>query len=328
VTSSSHAGAAWRWLQERGSLSRIAPTRGRIVPKTHFSTRGITIRSLSRYLALSYEAVDVRWRSIGPGLSEDRRDYTIALLPWPLSVRGGDFRPAPPDLLRNMNLALYGFFEFAPEPFLDHALAASLLEAPVADAGHVDAVVLPEAALTPRDIGSLQRTLAAYGATLLVAGVREPALGCGLGRNYLHFGVRASDGWRGYEQDKHHRWCLDERQIRQYHLTRTLDPAKLWWEAIDVRERTLHVIDVGGGITTAPLVCEDLAHGRALTPDGKAALARRRAAGVLLTTTVERTTLWTADGRRHPGVPRLALSGVHQLRAGAREGGRELAASR
>ena len=77
--------------------------------------------------------------------------------------------------------------------------------------------------------------------------------------NYLHFGVATSTGWKRYEQDKHHRWCLDDRQIRQYHLTRSLEPKRLWWEAIDISERTLHVIDVGGGITTVPLVCEDLA---------------------------------------------------------------------
>jgi hypothetical protein len=40
--------------------------------------------------------------------------------------------------------------------------------------------------------------------------------------NYLHFGVRASSGWRCYEQDKHHRWSVNEAQIRQYHLSRSL----------------------------------------------------------------------------------------------------------
>ena len=80
-----------------------------------------------------------------------------------------------------------------------------------------------------------------------------------LGRNYLHFGIRANGGWAHYEQDKHHRWCLDEGQIRQYHLSRSLQPKKLWWEAIEIRERTLHIVDLGGGMTTTPLVCEDLA---------------------------------------------------------------------
>ncbi len=44
----------------------------------------------------------------------------------------------------------------------------------------------------------------------------------------------------------------------------------------------------------------------------------RGAAAVLLSTTVERAAVWTADGRRHDGVPRLRLAAVRQLRAGNR----------
>ena len=46
-----------------------------------------------------------------------------------------------------------------------------------------------------------------------------------------------------YRQAKHHRWCLDEPQIRQYHLSRVLDPAKLWWEAIDLPVRTVQIVE-------------------------------------------------------------------------------------
>ncbi|HSL65124.1 MAG TPA: hypothetical protein VK874_10750 [Gaiellaceae bacterium] len=253
------AGAAWKLLQEQGSLSRLSPARVRIVPKTHFAARGITIRSLSRYLALCYESVDVRWRSIEPAPPPDRADYTIVLVPWPLSLRGSDFRPARPDVLENMDLERFGFFEFAPDARVDLELLGSLLAVAVDEAGRVDAVVFPEDAVAADEVEGVERTLDEHGATFLIAGVREPAERPAFGRNYLHFGVRGAAGWDRYEQDKHHRWCLDEGQLRQYHLTRSLDPRKLWWEAIDVRERLLHVIDVGGGVTTAPLVCEDLA---------------------------------------------------------------------
>ncbi|HKB20705.1 MAG TPA: hypothetical protein VKC65_06785 [Gaiellaceae bacterium] len=40
-----------------------------------------------------------------------------------------------------------------------------------------------------------------------------------------------------------------------------------------------------------------------------------RASAVLLSTTVESGTAWTADGRCHTDVPNLVLSGVDQLRA-------------
>ena len=378
-------GRAWAMLQQSGSLSRLSPTRVRIVPKTHFADRGITIRSLSKYLALCYESVDVRWRSVQPGPPPERSDYNIVLVPWPLSVAAGDFRQAPHDLIENMDLEHFGFFEFAPEPSLDLGVVRSLLEAASSQRDRIDAVIFPEAAVYPEAIGGLEQMLASYGATFLIAGVTRPPTSSAFGRNYLHFGVRTTRGWNRYEQDKHHRWCLDEGQIRQYHLTRSLPARRLWWEAIDIRERTLHIVDVGSGVTAAPLVCEDLARldevadlvrrigpglvvavlldgpqlasrwpsryasviaddpGSAvltLTSLGMAGRCRPPgkprsrvvaqwydrpcgpqeielapgAAGVLVTTSIERSTRWTADGRTHPDVPRLRLSGVRQLR--------------
>lgn len=245
---------AWELLLARGSLARLAPARVRIVPKTHFSERGITIRSLSRYLALCYESVDVKWRSVSARGSA-RRTHEVLLVPWPLAVRAGDFRPASTVPLGNLDQRRFGFFEFAPEDGFD----ARSLDAMLREAGRVDAVVFPEAAVEAKAIPVIERTLARHGAAVLVAGVREPPSGAGPGRNFLHFGLRTAAGWDGYEQDKHHRWCLDAGQIRQYRLTRALPPARRWWEAIDIRERVLHVIDLGGGMTAAPLVCEDLA---------------------------------------------------------------------
>ncbi|HEX6138904.1 MAG TPA: hypothetical protein VF013_00385, partial [Candidatus Limnocylindria bacterium] len=80
-----------------------------------------------------------------------------------------------------------------------------------------------------------------------------------LGQNYVHLGFRTPRGWQRFRQPKHHRWCLDGPQLRQYHLTRALDPGRRWWEAIELPPRTVEIIDLGNGATTAPLVCEDLA---------------------------------------------------------------------
>ena len=379
---------AWTLLQSRGSLSRMAPTRVRIVPKTHLSSRGITIRSLSKHLALCYESVDVRWRRVTPGWAE-RGDYNIVLVPWPLALGARHFQPAAPGLLENMDLERFGFFEFAPEQDLDCDFLNAVLAEAVAAKGRVDAVVFPEASVYPEAIPRLEDALANHGATLLIAGVCQPATDVALGRNFLHFGVRKGGLWNRFEQDKHHRWCLDERQIRQYHLTRSLDPKKLWWEAIDIGERKLYVIDVGGGLTTAPLVCEDLArldevadllrrigpglvvavlldgpqlvsrwpcrYGSVIADDpgssvltltsyGMAGRSRppgKRpsrviahwnsrgggvreialspgAAAVVLSASLEGSTLWTADGRCHRDVPSLELAGVHQLHVPAR----------
>ena len=377
---------AWALLESRGSVSRVSPLRVRIVPKTNFSPRGITIRSLSRYLGLCYESVQVRWSGSEGFESAAAGEYNIVLLPWPLDLRAEDFRSAPAAQLGNMDADVFDFFEFAPDAAVDRALLGGVLERARAEAGRVDAVVLPEAAVQANEIDGLERTLADHGVTFLIAGVRQPPTVAAHGRNYLHFGIRGIDGWSRLEQEKHHRWCLDASQIRQYHLSRALDPRKLWWEAIDVRERALHIIDVGGGIATAPMVCEDLAsfdevadlvrragpslvvavlldgpqlksrwpcrYGSVLTDDpGSAVLTltaygmvkrcrppgRRgsrvvahwngpldglqevelapRSSAVLLSTRVESSTLWTADGRRHDDVPRLRLRDVVQLRA-------------
>jgi hypothetical protein len=385
ASNTSFEGAAWRWLLAEGSLSRVSPTRIRVLPKTHFSTRGITIRSLSRHLALCYEAVDVRFRGTGAARAAVRQAFNVVLVPWPLSVASRDFRPAPAaSVVDNMDPRHFGFFEFAPEHSLELDLVRSILDSAAERVDTVDAVVFPESALRPDEIEDLERVLTAHGVTLLVTGVRAHGAGSAFGRNYLHFGVRSVTGWDRYEQDKNHRWCLDGRQIGQYHLTRQLDPSRLWWEAIEIRDRMLHVIDVGGATTMVPIVCEDLARldevadvvrrvgpslviallldgpqlasrwparyasviaddpGSSvltLTSSGMAARSRPagkkrsrvvahwssrgggvdeielapRAAAVLLSAAAEGQTLWTADGRRHDGVPALRLADVHQL---------------
>jgi hypothetical protein len=315
----------------------------------------------------------------------------MVLVPWPLAVNAQDFRPTATTLVEEMDLERFGFFEYQPGASPGRAFVSSLLDDAAAAGRRVDAVVFPEAAVRPDVIADFEETLAQHGASFLIAGVIQPPSPPRFARNYLHFGVRTTRGWSHYEQDKHHRWCLDERQIRQYHLSRSLHPKRLWWEAIEIRERTLHIVDVGAGITTTPLVCEDLARldevadlvrrigpslviavlldgpqlssrwptryasviaddpGSAvltLTSFGMAARSRppgkrrsrviahwndrtdgvreikmaARASAVLVTASVESSTLWTADGRCHQDVPRLKLSGVHQLHPEPRAG--------
>ncbi|HEX6301750.1 MAG TPA: hypothetical protein VF148_14915 [Acidimicrobiia bacterium] len=254
---------AWGLMAEHGSLSRISPARIRIVPKTNFPGRGITIRSFSRYLALSYESVDLRWRRFEPTLAPletmgDPQSFNAILLPWPFHIEGRAFRPVEGPL-QNMDPEAYGFFEFAPEAPLDLSHVARLLEKAIEEVERVDALILPEAAVEPHELRPLEALLAEYGVNYLFAGVREMGEAGDLGRNYLHLGVHTGSGWECYEQTKHNRWCLDGNQIRQYHLTRALAPSKLWWEAIHLPERTVEIIDVGGSATTVPLICEDLA---------------------------------------------------------------------
>lgn len=254
---------AWEYLAQTGSLSRLSPSRIRVVPKGRFTTRGITVRSLSRYLALCYESVDLHWTRVGPDAGvaaalAGRQDYNLVLIPWPLTIKATDFHPAATPL-GNMDEDVFGFFEFEPSGTFDVDYVRSLLQAARAQVERIDAVVLPESALEPDHVAVFEDALLEFGATFLIAGVRTRGAEGVFGRNYLHLGIHTAAGWQHFDQDKHHRWSLDGRQIRQYHLARALDPRKLWWEAVNIGPRAINLIDFGGGATTAPLVCEDLA---------------------------------------------------------------------
>jgi hypothetical protein len=254
---------AWKHLAAHRSLARLSPARVRITPKTHFATRGITIRSFSRYLALSYESVDLQWQRTEAAArwrppARGRREFNLLLVPWPLEIQAEDFRRVDGPL-DNMDRRAFGFFEFAPARSLPLDELSGVLDAARRQVGRIDAVVLPEGAVDASEIEPIEELLEAHGVGSLIAGVRARAEGRELGENRMHLGIRRTDGWQHLEQAKHHRWSLDEPQIRQYHLCRVLDPGQVWWEAIDLPERCVQVLDLGGGTTLAPLICEDLA---------------------------------------------------------------------
>jgi hypothetical protein len=141
------------------------------------------------------------------------------------------------------------------------AVVAAVLDAARRWVRRIDVVVLPEESVDARELDGLESVLAASGVTSFIAGVRQSGddPSPSFGGNRVHVAVRDRDRWRRIEQAKHHRWCLDGPQIRQYHLSRALDPRRQWWEAVDLPERCIEVLDAGGGVTVAPLICEDLA---------------------------------------------------------------------
>lgn len=169
---------AWKMLLQHGSLSHLSPHRVRVLPKTNLASRGITIRSLSRYLGLCYEAVDVRWRRVETaeprnGPRRSGRKYNLMLLPWPLTVHASDFAPVDSPL-GNMPSDEFGFFEFAPSSRLGIAEVRALLATAHRQGLRADGVVLPEAAVERIEVAALEDALAEHGASVLITGVREP----------------------------------------------------------------------------------------------------------------------------------------------------------
>jgi hypothetical protein len=206
-----------------------------------------------------------------PGTDPQADHVQMLLLPWPLKVRASDFRPVPGSVQR-LTKEPFGFFEFVPEERLDLDLVDRVLLAAIDEVGSIDVVVLPECAIEESEIVALEALLACHGVIYLQAGVRGRATHPGsLGSNWMHMGINPTlekvgplpspsrDPWFHIRQDKHHRWSLDEAQIRQYNLGGALHPDIQWWEAMDVPRRSIQFLEVGEEITCVSLVCEDLA---------------------------------------------------------------------
>ena len=249
-------------LARTGSLARIPAHLIRVLPKVRTPPAGSSVRALSRNACVLGPGVEARWhqapaRDLGTQPSGERVNYL--LLPWPLRIRASDFRPVRGPLQRLANDP-FGFFEFAPSERLDLDLVDRMLAAARDQAGAVDVVVLPESAVEDTEIEDLETLLARHGVTGLITGIRErPAQPGRFPRNWVHIGVSADGQWMHIRQSKHHRWSLDDAQIRQYHLGGPLHPHTRWWEAIEVPPRSVQFVEFGDGVTLASLVCEDLA---------------------------------------------------------------------
>jgi hypothetical protein len=261
-------------LARTGSLARIRTHSLRVLPKVRTQSEGASVRSLSRYACVLDPRVDVRWHKVpvrrngtGPGV----RHANLLLLPWPLRVRESDFHPLKGSVQRSSK-DRSGFFEFAPSEGLDLDLVERLIQSARDEVDSVDAVLLPECAVEEFEVSALEALLDRYGVTMLVTGVRQRSPQPGrLPGNWVHIGTNprlekgaslpdsAGEQWFHIRQNKHHRWSLDERQIRQYHLGGALHPHVHWWEATEVPRRAIQFVEMGDEITFVSLVCEDLA---------------------------------------------------------------------
>jgi hypothetical protein len=287
-------------LARTGSLARIPAHLIRVLPRAGTHASGSSARVLSRYAAVQVPGVEARWHK-APGWALTTRPYAkkvnYLLLPWPLRIRAADFRPVPGPLQRLANDP-FGFFEFTPSERLDLDLVDRTLAAARDQAGAVDVVVLPESAVENSEIDGLETLLARHEATALITGVREhPAQPGRFPRNWVHIGVSVGGQWTHIRQSKHHRWSLDDAQIRQYHLAGALHPHIRWWEAMEVPRRSVQFVELGGGITLTSLVCEDLAQS-----DEVASVVRAVGPTVVVTPLLDGPQLSSRWGARYAAV--------------------------
>lgn len=243
---------------------KVQATNLRVLPKLHTPKAGMTIRSLSHHLALCPAGEVAPQFMLAPApFSKRLKKIQLLLVPWPDRINDEDFCQVKGPL-KNLPKE-FGFFEFKPSYGRKWPATRfrKILDAAQQMAGDIDAVVFPELALQSKDLDAAYSEIKkAPNAQILIAGVHEPQQSGKLPLNAaitliplekkgdIHFPIY---------QPKHHRWQLTSSQIEQYHISRSLMPDRLWWEASDLPARVLNFIALNSRLTISVLVCEDLA---------------------------------------------------------------------
>jgi len=269
----------------------IRPEVAGVLPKLHTPQTGITLRSLSHYLAF-YRMAEVKpkWdmmmysevghrqnlnidaatqqSSIKPDFKEEvlrQPSINLLLAPWPSSILPRQFMPAP-WTLNECNAHRYGFFEF--EHDAKHSSCSALKqrlenlhEQATKVVGRIDGVVLPELAINGFSCAKnvANSFLAKNSAGFFVAGVGEAGKSGKPGRNSAVWMQNPLGANLSIAQAKHHRWQLNRSQIENFGLGGRLNPSLLWWEHIELASRELRFIAFSPWFTATVLVCEDLA---------------------------------------------------------------------
>ncbi|MBY8823260.1 hypothetical protein [Sphingomonas colocasiae] len=259
------------------SLSSAAEDLLCVQAKSRTPSVGCTPRSLSHHLALLPPRGQVRARWVDPlfadGAKVEERQLGLLLVPFPYRVNDEAFRPAGIDPGDH-----FGWFTVEQTwlPLNDDKYRRGLLVDFVlglvaearAKGARVDGVVLPELALNFEQFSSLARALAKDAEIdFLVSGISsDKSKREGNFVAIMPFFLLGAErdpeitGWEGLIliREKHHRWKIDARQIKDYNLV-GLNRRRNWWEQLTILRRSLDLLVYRGNTTLTTLICEDLA---------------------------------------------------------------------
>lgn len=239
----------------------IPPQRLCVLPKCLTPRVGCTIRSLSQNLSLhpGRNQVEANWINHRFDSQFDDKYLNILIVPYPYNMRSTSFQPSSHPTSKVHTFSVSPTW-LAEEPPIDK-LITQLYAAAIAEGKTVDVVILPELALDHPAFLRLASTMAELSPDfmMLIAGVSvQSETGVHVNTSYTAY---IENGLvHGYSiQNKHHRWKLDDAQIKTYGLRHQLDPTFVWWEDTDVSGRTVdyHVFQKGACFSS--LICEDLA---------------------------------------------------------------------
>lgn len=250
-----------------------------VMPKLRVAAVGATVRNLSRNLALLPGRGEMRcfWdMTDAEPKSEDSETLDILLIPAPFQLKATDFRAETHENKDRSSTELHNdkpnweSFHLT-QSWLDNDAAienflqdcTSLLLAAKAETRNVNAVILPEYALTWEVFDRLSSRLKEHAADLefVVAGASSNCDGQ-LSNTLL------TRVWQRRQpvlhitnsRRKHHRWRLDRQQVETYGLGAVLNPkVQYWWESTLIGQRELYFHRFRKDSAFAALICEELA---------------------------------------------------------------------
>ncbi|MDI4232506.1 hypothetical protein OZ411_06740 [Bradyrhizobium sp. Arg237L] len=237
-----------------------------VQPKTSTPTVGYTLRSLTHHLALlpSIANVTTHWHIADElGGEPEPHAFNLLLVPFPYSIPGKSFNPVVGKFPGNTKDKVFRLDPRAwmrdttPEQFAK--FLNELIDAAKPEMEPVNAIVLPETALPLNFAKAVAEILARdRRLDLFVTGVVTDQEADARNSAAIYRFVNGLIMDRSF-QSKHHRWSLDDDQVRRYQLGHVLDPHFKWWEQIDVSHRECHVMLFRSNATLSVLICEDLA---------------------------------------------------------------------
>lgn len=244
-------------LTLRGSLSTAPKFFGVVLPKMRTPQKGLTLRNLSHNLTYHDCEVEVMWRSF-PWANFDENTLNVLYVPYPFDLNPKCFEGD------TQHYESVGYFTYDPGRWEEVSKAVQLIDNVRKRGVDPHILVFTETAFNEETYTELLELLSAsYGSgdprmmPMVVAGVsrRENSLIYNELRMATHFAGK----WYELSQQKHHRWQLDERQIRQYGLQGHLSTARPLFERNVVGQRRLTFYAPTPWLVLCPLICEDLA---------------------------------------------------------------------
>lgn len=264
------------------SLCSLVPSdRAIVLPKSLTATVGCTVRSLSHHLALLPGQTQLlpSWRMVDreyPSAPREMEQMRMLIVPYPFNIPEDSFTLArePQQLVHG--LATAGYFSLEQkwlantnaEKITNELLVPLIAEAEKESRGKIHGILMPECALSEQLAKEIADRLGDYDVEFFITGAlgKESGTTKNIALTYI---FTSKDGEKGVihgAQSKHHRWRLDETQVKQYALNFPYDAknpshlrAKQWWEDIDVSERKLPFYALRPDMSLTVLICEDLA---------------------------------------------------------------------